>query len=104
MTKQTLYDIRTNTYFTVNYDDLNLVAQIEVVLLATHPAYEIVRNGNKAMIERGHKLQEVRFVTDLKGINELIGQLQASAAALQVFDQMQAGLNKVIEQSKSPKP
>jgi len=104
MTKQTLYDIRTNTYFTVNYDDLNLVAQIEVILLATHPAYEIVRKGNKSMIEKGHKLQETRFVTDLRGINELIGQLQATAASLQVFEQMQAGLNKVIEQAKPEKP
>lgn len=101
MAKERLYDIRTNTTMRVNYETMNLEPEVEVIILSVHPQYRITTKGKEQYIEKGNGLTETRIVTSLAGINEIIGQLQATAASLAQFDQMAAGLNKVIEQAKA---
>lgn len=100
MAKESLYEIRTNTTMRVNYDTMNLVPEVELIILSVYPEYKVIKKGKEQFIEKAHGLTETRIVTSLKGINEIIGQLQATAASLAQFDQLASGLNKVIEQSK----
>ena len=100
MGKERLYDIRTNTTMRVDYGTMNLVPEVEVIILSVHPEYKITTKAKEQFISKGNGLTETRIVTSLAGINEIIGQLQATAASLAQFDQLASGLNKVIEQSK----
>jgi len=102
MSKEQFHEIRSNTTFAVDYGSMTLVPSIELIFLNVHPEYEVVRKGRDQFIERGHGLTETRIHCSLKQINAIIGELQAAAASLQVFDQMAAGLNKVIEQARKP--
>lgn len=103
MSKERLYDIRTNTTMRVNYETMSLEPEVEVIILSVHPQYKITTKGKGQYIEKGNGLTETRIVTSLAGVNEIIGQLQATAASLTQFEQMAAGLNKVIEHAREKK-
>lgn len=96
MTKRTLIQIRTNSNFSVNYENLNLVPEVELIMLFTEPQYEV---NKKFEVVKGHKLSEFRIKTDTKGINHIIGELQALQAQLTTFDNLSEGLNAIIKQN-----
>lgn len=41
MSKKTLIQVRTNSNFSVNYKDLNLIPEVELILLFTEPEYQV---------------------------------------------------------------
>ena len=92
--------VRSNTSFTVNYENNNLTPQIEIILLTTEPKYIVNKQRG---IDKGVELGEFRLFTDKDGINEMIGQLQLLAANLQTFEQMSVGINTIIDQSMKKK-
>lgn len=100
MKKEKLYEIRTNTSLTVDYETLRLVPEIELIFLTSHPEYRVLTKKGEQYIEKSAGISETRITTSLSGVNKIIGQLQATAAALQTMDQLSAGLNSVIEQSR----
>ena len=98
-TKKVIVQVRSNCNMTVNYTDLSLTPQIELILLTQEPLYEV---NKKREIEKTVKLGEFRCITSLEGLNEMISDLQKTASELQIFQQMAGSLNKVIEQYKKP--
>jgi hypothetical protein len=99
-TKKNLYEVRTNTKFHLNYDTLELVPQIELIFLTHEVHYQVVSKKGKTMIAKGASLGEFRMHCDIKDLNDMIGQLQATAAGLQQFEQLAVGLSRVIQQAK----
>lgn len=95
--RKVIVQVRSNCNMSVNYSDLSLVPQIELVLLTHEPHYEVNKKGE---ITKEGKLGEFRCITTLDGLNEMIADLQKTASDLQVFGQMSASLNKVIDQYK----
>ena|ERR1700741_1994755 len=96
-TKKHLITLMSNTNFSLNYETTNLEPQIEVILLTQEPVYKV---NAKSEITKGVELGEFRFFSSLKGINEMIGELQAMAAQLQKFEQLSVGMNSIIEHAK----
>lgn len=99
-TKKHLIEVRSNTNFGVNYETMELVPQVELILLLQEPKYQVVKKKGEAYIEKGHELAEFRCNLSLNALNNLIGRLQETAAGLQLFEQMSVGLNRVIEQAR----
>lgn len=97
MSKEHFHEIRTNVNYSVDYTTMKLVPQVELIFLNSYPKYAVVTKKGSAYIERGHGLTETRVFCSLKQLNELLGELQATAARLQQFDQLGHGLNEVIE-------
>lgn len=100
MTKKTLIQVRTNSNFSVNYEDLTLSPEVELIMLFTEPKYEVTK---KKEIEKGFALSEFRIKTDIKGISNLIGELQALQNQLLTFENMSDMLNVVIKNNTTPK-
>lgn len=98
MTKKTLLQIRTNSSFSVDYSNSNLVPEVELILLFSEPEYQLTTK--KDGIKKGNKLSEFRIKTSSDGINQMIGELQALQINLQMYEQMSVGLNAVINQNK----
>lgn len=99
MSKKTLVQIRTNSNFTVNYQDLSLSPEIELIMLFVEPKYEV---NKKNEISKGSQLNEFRIKTNISGISHIIGELQALQVKLQTFDNLSEGLNAIIKQSTKP--
>ena len=100
MTKKTLIQIRTNSNFSVNYKDLNLIPEVELILLFTEPEYQV---NKKSEVVKGQKLSEFRIKTSSEGINQIIGELQALQVQLLTFSNLSEGLNAIIKQNTKPK-
>ena len=100
MTKKTLIQIRTNSNFSVNYKDLNLIPEVELILLFTEPEYQV---NKKFEVVKGQKLSEFRIKTSSEGINQIIGELQALQVQLLTFSNLSEGLNAIIKQNTKPK-
>jgi len=96
MTKKTLVQLRTNSTFAVNYENLNLIPEVELIMLFTEPEYVV---NKKDEIVKGQKLSEFRIKTSIKGISHIIGELQALQVQLQTFDNLSEGLNAIIKQN-----
>lgn len=88
-----LLSVRPNTHFTL--EEMELRPTIELILILHQPCYSQNKKGD---IVRGGELKEVRFITTLKGINGLIGQLQATVSGLNKMEQLSSGLNAVIKE------
>lgn len=58
MTKRTLVQIRTNSNLSVNYKDLTLSPEVELIMLFAEPKYELTK---KSEIVKGHELNEFRI-------------------------------------------
>ena len=95
-----LTSIRSNLHYTVNYETLLLVPQIEVIMLVSQPVYS---ENKKGEIMKNRQLKEIRFETSLEGVNALIGELQALATNMTTFEQMGGALNHVIKGMKESK-
>jgi hypothetical protein len=93
-----LISIRTNTRFIVDYETKNLKPVTEVILLISQPKYSREKDG----IYKKESIKELRFETTQKGINSIIGELQATSNALNVFDQLAAGINSMIKSVPNP--
>lgn len=100
MTKKTLIQIRTNSNFSVNYENLNLVPKVELIMLFTEPEYQVNKKGE---ILKGQKLSEFRINSSVDGINHIIGELQALQVQLQTFTNLSEGINAIIKQNTKPK-
>jgi hypothetical protein len=96
-TKKHLVQLRSNTNFSVNYENNNLTPQIELILLSYEPKYNLTKKGE---IEKGHEIGEFRIFANLEGINAMIGELQLLASQLQKFQQLSVGINQLIESAK----
>ena len=96
-TKKNLCSFRTNTKFVLNYEKMELVPELELILITDEPEYKINKNND---IARGSKISDFRIFTSLEGINAMIGQLQVVAAELQKFEQLSTGLNGIIKAAK----
>ena len=84
MTKKTLLQIRTNSSFSVDYSNSNLVPEVELILLFSEPEYQLTTK--KDGIKKGNKLSEFRIKTSSDGINQMIGELQALQINLQMYE------------------
>jgi hypothetical protein len=99
MSKKTFVQVRTNTNFSVNYEDSTLSPEIELILLFVEPKYELDKKG----IVKGNQLNEFRIKTTTEGIATLIGELQALQTQLLPFTNMAEGLNAIIRQNTTIK-
>jgi|LakMenEpi03Aug12_release.lakeMendotaPanAssembly.Ray.scaffolds.fasta_scaffold43549_11 hypothetical protein len=95
-TKKHLVQLRSNTNFTVNYENNNLTPQIELIILSYEPKYNLTKKG----IVKEHEIGEFRIFANLEGINAMIGELQLLASQLQKFEQLSVGINLLIESAK----
>jgi len=98
--KKHLVSFRSNTKFSLNYEDQNLTPQIELIILSHEPEYKI---NSKNEITKGSALGEFRIFTTLEGVNAMIGELQLLAAQLQTFEQLSVGMNSLINNAKKKK-
>ena len=100
--KQHILQVRSNTNFSINYDDFSLSPQVELVLLFQEPEYEakISKDKKHFTIEKGDRLGEARFICTLEKLNMMIGELQIVATNLQKFKQLAHGLNTIIEHNR----
>jgi hypothetical protein len=98
--KKHLISFRSNTKFSLNYDDQNLTPQVELIILSHEPEYKL---NTKGEIMKGSVLGEFRIFTSLDGINAMIGELQLLAAQLQTFEQLSVGMNSLINNAKKKK-
>jgi hypothetical protein len=101
-TKKHLIQVRSNCTMSVNYENLLLTPQVEIILLTQEPVYKIKKVKTESFIEKDRELSEYRCFATLDAINEMISDLQKVASELQIFAQMSGSLNKVIEQYKKP--
>lgn len=92
--------IRTNTNLSVNYEDLSLAPEIELIMLFAEVKYQL---SKKDEILKGHQLNEFRIKTNSQGISQMIGELQALQTQLQTFGNMAEGLNAIIRQNVKQK-
>ena len=97
-TKKHLVSFRSNTKFSLNYEDQNLTPQIEIIILSHEPEYKI---NAKNEITKGSSLGEFRIFTTLEGVNAMIGELQLLATQLQTFEQLSVGMNSLINSAKA---
>lgn len=100
-TNQHLISFRTNTKFSVNYETMNLVPQLELILITVQPKYTSNKKGD---VVKGSDVGEFRIHTTLEGINQMIGELQVLAARLQTYEQVAVGLNMVIAEGLKRNP
>ena len=96
-TKKHLVTIRSNTNFSINYENSNLKPQVELIILTAEPKYEVNKKGE---IMKSEELGEFRLFTTIDGINAMIGELQLLASQINKFEQLSVGINSLIENSK----
>lgn len=99
-TKKHLIEVRSNTNFGVNYETMELVPQVELILLLQEPKYQVVKKKGEAYINKDFELAEFRCKLSLNALNHLIGKLQETAAGLQHFEQMSVAMNGVLAQAR----
>jgi hypothetical protein len=97
-TKKQVIQVRSNVNMNVNYENLLLTPQVELIVLTQEPLYKIQKDS----IVKASALGEFRCFISLDGLNDMISELQSVAIHLQTFHQMSGSLNKVIEQYRKP--
>lgn len=90
---ENLIAVRTNTRFVLDYETQQLKPSVEVIIIVAYPQY--VRKGKELVKTIEYK--ELRFETATVGVNELIGQLQATTVMLNTYEQMSAAFNQIIK-------
>lgn len=100
MTKKTLIQIRTNSNFSVNYQDLTLSPEVELIMLFTEPDYTV---NKKMEIAKSVSVDEFRIKTDIAGVGRIISELQALQNQLLTFENLSGMLNSVIKSNTKPK-
>lgn len=100
-TKKHILQVLSNTNFNINYKDLSLQPQVELILLYQEPKYEAKLSKDKKHFipQKGNRLDEARFLLSTDKLNAMIAELQALAENLQMFEQLAHGLNGIIESS-----
>lgn len=98
MESNTLVSVRSNCNFSLNYETGKLHPQSEIILLTSTPKYVIDKKGTG--IIKDLDIQEFRFLSNLDGINKLIGELQLLVTNMNAFEQTAASFNVIIEASK----
>ena len=93
-----LIQVRTNTSFSVNYENSLLVPEIELIILVSNPIYTV--NEKKGQVNKTLSVGEFRVKTDFEGISNLIGQLQATQGGLAKYQNMSNALNTIIQHQK----
>jgi hypothetical protein len=98
MKSNTLISVRSNCNFALNYQTGKLNPQTEIILITTNPKYELTKK--KDGFTKEHEIQEYRFLSDLKGINQLIGELQLLVTSINSLEQMASSFNAIIDAHK----
>ena len=98
MKNKTLISVRSNCDFSLNYESGNLIPKTEVILLTTSPKYIVNKKGDGLI--KSVEVDEFRFISDLEGVNKLIGELQLVVKNMNNFEQTAASFNAIIESSK----
>ena len=98
MKNNTLVSVRSNCNFSLDYQTGKLHPQTEVIIITSAPKYSF--NKNKTSLQKEQEVTEYRFVTDLSGINILIGELQNLVKNMNTFEQTSAAINQIVEASK----
>lgn len=98
--KRQLLEIRTNSSFIINYNDLTLSPQIELIMLFAEPKYKA---DGKGTVTKGHELNEFRLNTTKEGISQVIGELQNLQLQLNTMDNLSEGVNAFIRQNTKSK-
>ena len=101
MKSNNLISVRSNCNFALNYETGKLHPQTEVILITTAPKY--VFNKKKDGYTKDSDISEYRFITNLDGLNLLIGELQMVVKNMTAFEQTAAGFNVIIEASRNAK-
>jgi len=101
MKNNNLLSIRSNCNFSIDYKTGNLHPQTEIILITSSPKYIQSKDGKS--IKKDQEVSEYRFITSLEGVNKLIGELQLVAKNMMDFEQLSAGMNKIIEAHKENK-
>ena len=98
MKSNTLISVRSNCNFALNYENGKLMPLAEIILISTTPKY--VMSKKKDGFTKEMDIQEFRIISNLDGINTLIGELQLLSQNINTFEQMAASFNTIIVASK----
>lgn len=86
--------VRTNTRYELNYDNKKLSPEVELIILFAQPEYQL----QKGKISKGHSVKEFRVNTDVEGLKQLIGELQATMVTMTHMDSLGHAFNSISEQ------
>ena len=98
MKNKTLISVRSNCDFALNYETGKLHPKTEVILITTSPKYVINKKGDGLI--KSAEVDEFRFISDLEGVNKLIGELQLVVKNMNAFDQTASSFNAIIQSAK----
>lgn len=100
--KKQIIQLLSNLRFKANYSTSELSPEIELIFITAEPQYKLSKEKT-GVYEKNTKINECRLITDLDGINQMIGDLQLMASQLQSYDQLSKGINTLINQTKENK-
>lgn len=89
-----LISVRTNTYFSLNYETKKLEPKLELIILIGKPVYEV--DNKKERIIKNAGISETRVTTTPEGLANLIGELQALQNYASQITNMSHAFNAVI--------
>jgi len=98
MKSHELISVRSNCNFSLDYKSGKLIPMTEVVLITSEPKY--VLNKQRDGFKKDVEINEYRFISDLDGINQLIGELQLLVNNINKFEQTAVGINTIIQSAK----
>lgn len=96
-----LASVRSNMRFSVNYSELEVVPEVELIILCWKPQYRV---DKKDEVVKESGLEEIRFELSPKALNQLIANLTLTAGHLQKFEQAGEALNSIVKTMKVEKP
>ena len=99
MKNNIMLSVRSNCNFSLDYTKGTLHSQAEIIIITSAPKYSINKKQNE--LTKDLEISEYRFLSNLEGLNKLIGELQLVVSNITHFDQMASSLNVIIESSKS---
>lgn len=98
MKNNSLINVRSNCNFSLNYETGKLHPQSEIILITSAPKYVV--DKKKTGVTKELDITEYRFLSNLDGINQLIGELQLVVKNMNAFEQTAASFNVIIESQK----
>lgn len=93
-----LVSVRSNTNFSVNYEQGTLIPETEIIIIIQSPVYKLNETGDK--IEKTNGISELRFTCNKKALHHLIEHLQQLEERTENSDQVVDTINEVIANSK----
>lgn len=91
-----LLQVRSNTHLSLDDIDKKFKPMLDVVIVGVEPSYSV----KKDIIHREQKINDVRFSTDEKGVDELIRVLTIMKANMRSFSAITEDINSKIQITK----